>query len=231
MNAMQTRKLAQSLGIKNAAKYSKVELETRIANAQAQIAAVEARIAEQAKPVKAKKLAPTFAPGSAGKCVDCGRKGDPDSPSDGRLCTPHLAEAEHQNNHDNGHDDIHSINCWICWPELNEASKLAPRGERVGTSRSGMRMTVPVRGAAVEKVSAVQAKLAALGDEVSVNVSFPEGTELTELGITYGPVKIVLAWNSNTGAYAYEATSIQRDANSKPGKVRNVSAALRALGL
>jgi hypothetical protein len=227
MNAMETRKLAQELGFKNVAKFSKVELEAMIAAKQAEIAAEEAAKTRRAP---RNRIAPV------GKCGDCGRKADPNSPSDNRMCTAHLTEAEHENEHMNGHEgfggedeNFTNDQCWICHPTLNE-TKSASTAK--GTSRVGMRMTVPVRGAATEKVAAVQAKLAALpADEVSVVVSFVEGEELVEMGIMYGPIKIVLAWNSATGAYSYEHTQIQPEANARVAKARNVSAALRVLGL
>lgn len=236
MNAMETRKLAQELGFKNVAKFSKVELEAMIAEARAKVAkALETESEKKvAKLQKARRVRPI------GKCTDCGRKADPNSPSDNRLCSAHLEQAEWENAHMNGHegapdgtepngDGSELPTCWICHPELDETK---PASDRKGTSRLGMRMTVPVRGSAVEKVSAVQAKLAALpAEDVSVNVAFPEGTELVEMGITYGSIKIVLAWFADSGTYAYDHTMIQESANHTGRKARNVSAALRALGI
>jgi hypothetical protein len=226
MNAMETRKLAQELGIKNAAKFKKDVLERKIAEIQAERSAAQEREEANRKHEAEQAQLSKVVRKSTGKCIDCGRKADPNSPSDGPLCTPHLTEAEHQNSHDNGHEDIHSINCWICWPELNEAAKLGARAERQGTSREGMRMTVPVRGAASEKAAAVIAKLP---EDAEHSITVDE-FKMVHLTIVSGPARITLAWHAD-GAYAYDATSLQRDANSKIAKVRNASAALRFLGV
>lgn len=82
------------------------------------------------------------------------------------MCNPCYIEAGWENTHsDNGHDvdadgnptGEYTEGCWICHPELNLAAK--PASERAGTSRSGMRLTVPIRAAAKAKAEAVKAQL------------------------------------------------------------------------
>lgn len=231
MNAMETRKLAQELGIKNAAKFKKDVLERMIAEVQA--AKRNAELAVSKTKPAAKK--------ASKRCTICATRpaGGKEAKAEGfsDYCDPCWNEANWENTHsDHGHDDAGCVAmgwdsqesldaCWICHPELNKASKeYVAKG--AGTSREGMRMTVPVRGAAQEKVAAVIAQL-------------PEGTEhstvtdefkMVHLTILAGPVRITLAWHAD-GAYAYDATSAQRDANSRVVKVRNASAALRLLGV
>lgn len=275
ITAMELRKLAQSYGFKNVARYKKDVLERMVAEREAEIAAAEkagkasaAAIAKleaesAAKPAKqipadrvlaaeakvqttvkderAKAAKKAAAPKQGKRCEICNQRpaGGKDAKANGlgQYCDPCYEEANWENTHsDNGHFDADAVlkgyesqevldACWICHPELNQAS--AAYVARQGTSREGMRLVVPVRGAAQDKVAAVAGKL-------------PEGTQweakhdkkahLVMLTIMCGPVKMTLAWHED-GAYAYDATSAQRDANSKVVKVRNASAALRILGV
>jgi hypothetical protein len=109
--------------------------------------------------------------------------------------------------------------CWICYPELNLAAK--PRNERAGTSRAGMRLTVPVRAGGKAKAEAVKAQL-------------PTGytaTIRTEKGRTTlrakGAVTLVIHWDVR-GAFV---SGTAQATNGTAKRVRNASEALRAAGV
>lgn len=149
-------------------------------------------------------------------------------------CRACHVEAEHENTHsDYGHDidgpDLPNDDdasggrvkgCWICHPEINEA--LATYKARTGTSRQGMRLTVPVRAAGKAKAEAVKAQL-------------PEGYTVTirqEKGRTTlrakGPVTLVLHWDAHRGGFA---AGTAQATNGTAKRVRNASEALRAAGV
>jgi hypothetical protein len=110
--------------------------------------------------------------------------------------------------------------CWTCHPELNGA-QFAPVKHATGTSRAGMVMTVPVRGSGEEKAAAVIAALAAVKLTASVRVLPKQGTVV--LLLQGGKGTLQLTW-SVAGKYDYAASHIDGH------KVRNVSAALKAVG-
>lgn len=142
------------------------------------------------------------------------------------LCRPCATEAGWENMHsDDGHEDGDSedadvAGCWVCYPELNLAAK--PRSERAGSTRQGMRLTVPIRANGKAKAEAVKAQL-------------PEGytaTIRTEKGRTTlrvkGAVTIVLNWDAYRGAFV---SGTAQATNGTAKRVRNASEALRYAGV
>jgi hypothetical protein len=81
------------------------------------------------------------------------------------MCNFCYTEAGWENTHsDYAHDDAgtsadEKANCWICFPNLNLASR--PATERTGTSRAGMTINVPIRAAGSEKAKVTASKLPA----------------------------------------------------------------------
>lgn len=162
---------------------------------------------------------------------DCSRPADKASP-EGRLCIPCLTEAEWENTHsDNAHDEItkgaegtfegqtdslgYSIEaCWICHPELNEAS--ATYKPRKGVSRKGQFMSVPPRASGPAKAAILQTKLAELGWTSTIS---------TRKGITVCQIKTAnfrIEWDAN-GNYQYGPSVFGAK------KLRNVSEAIRTM--
>lgn len=225
MNAMETRKLAQDLGIKNAAKFKKAELEAMIAEKQAEVAAeLAAKQAPQAKPAK-------------GRCTICalrpagGREAKANGFAD--YCDPCYTEANWENTHsDNGHDDAGCVvmgwdiqasldACWVCHPELNQAA--ADYQAKAGTARTGMRLTVPIHETALAKATAIKTRIATERPDVQVTIdSSVKGIAVLSFKTEAGTARMV--WYG--GSWAYDRTT-----NGKGGKIRNASAGLRLLGI
>jgi hypothetical protein len=138
------------------------------------------------------------------------------------LCIPCFAEAGWENEHsDDGHGTEHEGSnstdyCWICHPELNEAA--ATYVARVGTSRAGMVITVPLKASGQEKAAAVKAQIPT-GYAVGIKTVKGVTTLKAAKGVGDG---LVLQWDAQ-GRFVYGPST----ANGK--KVRNVAAALRIL--
>lgn len=133
------------------------------------------------------------------------------------LCLPCLAEAGWENTHsDYGHEDGKDADgeptdtCWMCHPELNEAS--ADYSARVGTSRVGMVITVPIRGTAKEKAQAAAEGLGAQDSKIATT----KKTGITTLKSAGSEIE--LRWDAN-GRYV--------GGTVRGRKVRNVSEAIR----
>jgi hypothetical protein len=173
--------------------------------------------------------------------MECGRPASSDSP-EGRICQICLTEAEWENIHsDNGHEGIESLTkaetnfktvkafnafvaetkaeteqCWVCHPELNEAKKAYT--PRTGTSREGIRLTVPPKADPKTKALTVAEKIEGqYFEKGSVKVRTVKGVTT----LTAGDVKLV--WDVR-GRFVSAGSLV----NGK--KVRNVSEALRVLG-
>lgn len=206
MNAMETRKLAQSLGIKNAAKFSKVELEAMIGRIQKDIELAK-RLEASTKPVRKQSK----------RCeMGCGRPASSTSP-EGRECVECITEAEWMNTHSDfdhadGADEATMVGCWICHPELNKASKtyVAPKG----SSRLGMTLTVPSKASGQEKAEVVASKIGYEFGTAKITASKGITT------LTAGDLKLV--WDIN-GRFVAAGSSLDGK------KVRNVSEAFRLM--
>jgi hypothetical protein len=205
--------------------------------------------APKAKAAKAPKAEPVARKKSKSACSmpNCFRQQDK-SVIGPELCDLHLEEADWENTHnDNAHDRIAAKDvahkdfgsmtaseyrewirdtkaemekCWTCHEELNLANAPVFNHGRAGTSRAGMVMTVPVRGSGEEKAAAVIAALAAVKLTASVRVLPKAGLVVLLL---QGKTALQLTW-SVAGKYDYAASNIDGH------KVRNVSAALKAVG-
>lgn len=181
---------------------------------------------------------------------DCTRRVSPDSPGSD-LCTEHLTEGEWENTHgDNGHDEIAAYDsadkgegakapfddahmaierkimdaCWICNPALNQAGATYVR--RAGTSRLGMTMSVPVRAAGEVKAATTLGRLEAASLNGEVKTSSKRGVVTLTIPMTNGTM--TLTW-AITGAYSYDESAMK--VGGKETKLRNVKAALKALGI
>jgi hypothetical protein len=234
---------ARDFGITGAKKYSKAEL----------VAMLEAIVAERDAKAEAETMAALdeihnvtaeateAKPAAKGMCVVCGeRKGMSAAARDRHgvgsdfadMCEADYIESGYENEHsdyghqtgkgDQGGDVEH---CWVCFPDLKaDFISAVYRPGHVGTSRAGMKLSVPVRAAGQVKAATTKARLDAAGIESSVKGK--KGT--IRLVIESGDVRITLAWDIN-GAYLYEESSVIK--GGKARKVRNVKAALTALGI
>jgi hypothetical protein len=139
------------------------------------------------------------------------------------LCRPCATEGGWENIHSDGHSDSEAevAACWICHPELNRAGW--DPTPRTGTSRAGMTINVPLRASGVEKATHVAGLLPA-GYAFSIIKPSKRNGQVTTLKAAKGAGDgIVLKWDAN-GRFSYGPST----ANGK--KIRNVAAALRALG-
>lgn len=137
------------------------------------------------------------------------------------LCRPCATEAGWENMHADGEHDTES--CWECHPELNRAGFDPNAAARAGTSRAGMRMTVPVRASGLDKANAVADRIR---ERFAVQISKPtkRNGQVTRLVLdNAGDFSLDLRWDA-AGRFLYGPST----ANGK--KVRNVSGALRAIG-
>jgi hypothetical protein len=82
--------------------------------------------------------------------------------------------------------------CWICNPQLDKSSETYVA--RNGTSRVGMRMTVPVRAAGADKAAAVKSQLPA-GSRVKIEGD-TTGTKLTATkGAKDAKITVTATWD------------------------------------
>ncbi len=160
-----------------------------------------------------------------GRKVGSGTAAGLDQDATGTLCNAHYTEGGWENEHnDNDHSDPanadYAAKCWICHPELNLASKA--KRETAGTSRAGMRLTVPVRANGKTKAEAVKAQLP---EGYTATIRTVKGrTTLT----AKGAVTIVLHWDAYRGGYS---SGTVQATNGAAKRVRNASEALRAAGV
>lgn len=161
------------------------------------------------------------------------------------LCRPCATEAGWENMHsDDGHDGIANgggnaeefggqaeldrvieamKSCWICKPELNHAG-FDPT-VRVGTTRQGMRLTVPVRAPGKVKAEAVKAQLP---EGYSASIRTEKGRTTLRASCKFGGVKLVLHWDAARGGFV---SGTAQATNGTFKRVRNASEALRATGV
>lgn len=144
------------------------------------------------------------------------------------YCAPCMDEADWENEHsDDGHEDLSQITdtssrgmvaertqkCWICHPELNEAS--ASYKPASGSGRSGMRMTVRPTAGAKDKAKVIADALKTKG--ISSKVRTIKGT--TTLTAKLGKdVTLDVVWEGRSLISA-----------KAERKLRNVSEVLRYL--
>lgn len=144
------------------------------------------------------------------------------------LCMACGVEGQMSNSHHNGHESIPEAECWFCHPELDWSKEnYVPR---VGTSRAGMEITVPIRAAGQTKAIVIGARLSG----VEIEAGTTEGAAIkalrsagisivTRKGVTTlktGDAKLV--WDAR-GRFDYDASSLGEK------KMRNAAAYLRAL--
>jgi len=114
-------------------------------------------------------------------------------------------------------------NCWICFPELNLATK--PRSENAGTSRAGMRITVPIRAAGRAKAEAVKAQVPD-GYKVTISAKRDDASQIVLRA--KGAVNITMIWDHDRGAFQ---SGTAQATNGTAKKIRNASEGLRAMGV
>lgn len=168
-------------------------------------------------------------------CPICGKRkmytgkgpGTDEAPRLSEMCNFCFTEGGWENTHnDNDHEgnsatseDAEKAACWICHPEKNLATK--PRNERAGTSRAGMRITVPIRATGKDKATAVKAQVPA---GFKVTVSTKDGQTVLR---AKGAVNVTLIWDAARGAFL---SGTAQASNGTAKKVRNASEGLRAMG-
>jgi hypothetical protein len=112
--------------------------------------------------------------------------------------------------------------CWICQPELNEASKDYV-ARSAGTSRKGMVMNVKRSMGPVEKAAVVVAAVEALKGETKTRKA--KGAIFLTATTAAGVLKT--SWDPR--GYHEAATSTWTQADGKVRKIRNVAQCLRLL--
>ena len=140
------------------------------------------------------------------------------------MCNFCYTEGGWENEHN---DDAHEQGmqgkvdgCWICHPELNLAQKAKRNAD--GSSRVGMRLTVPIRATGKAKAEAVKAQLP---EGYTATIRTVKGrTTLT----AKGAVTLVLHWEAARGGF-FSGTAQATNGTAK--RVRNASEALRATGV
>lgn len=165
---------------------------------------------------------------AANKCRFCNIRPVSRNDADARmleLCGLCSTEADWENLHS---DDSHGVDpdnetfegCWICFPELNQASEnYVPR---IGTSRQGMKMNTTRSQSAISKAEVVAAAARARGFSTMVD-SADSGAYVVVTGLPENGI-IKLQWDA-AGRYQYDA-SAYGTSTKQSRKVRNVSAAL-----
>lgn len=203
--------------------------------------------ADAAKPArKAKKL--------RRPCTECGIREQDTSVIGPELCTPCYEYAGWENQHgDDSHEEVLAYdsadkasgtkapfdkktmkqvradvaNCPVCHPELDtrgtEAQTTAVR-PHAGTSRAGMRMSVSVRAAGLEKAHQILGRL----ENADLSGKIKTSGGVVRLVIPTAQGQITLAW-SQDGPYLYDESSEIIDGKAK--KVRNAKAALASLSV
>lgn len=131
-------------------------------------------------------------------------------------------ENEHQDGgHGDGADDPSPHDCWICFPNLNLAKK-GRHSAGAGTSRAGMRITVPIRATGKDKAAAVKGQIP---EGYKVTVTTKDGQTVLR---AKGAINVTLIWDAARGAFL---SGTAQATNGTAKKVRNASEALRAMGV
>lgn len=220
MNAIETRKLAQELGIKNVAKFKKAELDEMIAAIEAERAAAAKKAA---KPAKVQKML-------SGKiCSICEVRPVGTGPGADRAfakefgyCNPCMTLAGWENTHsDYGHDidgpesdnemtgDVRVKDCWVCHPELDVTSEAYV--PRAGVSRKGQKLTVTLKATGEQKANEVAEQI---GAEFRITINSKAGV------ITLKVQDLVIRWDAQ-GHFLYGQSFLGTK------KVRNAAEAIR----
>jgi len=186
------------------------------------------------------------------RCVmGCGRPADSSTP-EGLSCTPCDTKAGYENAHsDNGHDTIEKLTvkgsvfktkaeleawrdservfmaeCWICDPSLDLSAKTYV--ERQGTSRAGVRHSVPLREAGQVKAAIVAEKL---GESFHTEIKVAKKADRVTLVAEGAGETMELLWDL-AGRFVTGTWSVNLDgAHDRIRLVRNVSEAYRVLGV
>jgi hypothetical protein len=165
-----------------------------------------------------------------------------------KMCNPHATEAGYENEHsDYGHETFETLTvrkssfktkaeldaykaqlreetarCWICHPELNEATK--PYTTRQGTSRAGIVIHVTIRAAGETKAAETQAQIEAIGGEGEFKFKIATAKKTGEVAFTAtgGKQEFILFWDARG---RFIGGSVRE--NGKTRKVRNVAEVLR----
>lgn len=226
------REYAKEIGVKRSANDTKVSLGAKVMNRVLEIENEQhsARLAG-GKSEKSATTAPEeiAAPKTPKRiCNVCNKRrigtggGDQDGKTLG-MCNPCATEGGWENAHnDEGHEDANSGEprveaCWICHPELNQASD--DYVARKGSSKAGMKILA--KGSYIHKSEMVKAAIEALGGDVHVNTSKSGVTRLTA---NVNNIVVQAQWIGNAWDYAGS-----EGINGK--KVRNVKELLRKMGV
>lgn len=138
------------------------------------------------------------------------------------YCIPCYTEAGWENAHADGHDaENQDDSCWLCFPELNEATKAyAPR---TGTSREGMVVHVTIRASALDKAAEVIAQIPN-AESYAIKIVKPvkRNGHVTKLTFTSATQDFDLRWDQ---AGRFVGGTVSEDGKAR--KVRNVAEALR----
>lgn len=222
MNAIETRKLAQELGIKNVAKFKKAELDEMIAAIEAERAAAAKKAA---KPTKVQKML-------SGKiCSICEVRPVGTGPGDDDrayakeygYCNTCMTLAGWENAHsDYAHDDIEPqsddetdtsgrkfSDCWVCHPELDATREAYV--PRAGVSRKGQKLTVTLKATGEQKANEVAEQI---GAEFRITINSKAGV------ITLKVQDLVIRWDAQ-GHFLYGQSFLGTK------KVRNAAEAIR----
>lgn len=234
LGAVELRKFAAKAGVKGASKGKKADL----------IAALEVIEAEQLKAAEDEAAAAKAAAEAAktadqpvkGKCNVCGtRRAARDTNG---QCAPCFEEGGWENTHnDAGHAEFNLaalteeqaeevFGCWICYPELNKATRPA----RKGVSRVGQ--VIVAKGTEIHKSLLFKTEAEKAGWTVTIQTetyelpgdATGEGTRHYATA-TKGESHISLAWDGRKYDYPESGASF----NGKARKVRNLKEALRLI--
>lgn len=209
------REYAKAINVKRSASDTKATLAAKLLNRTLEIEKEQAPKA--AAPAKATKrnLCTICKTRPVGTGKDAGYEDREFCKRQG-FCCPCGNEAQHEISHLNGHESIPTDECWLCHPELNQASENYVAKQ--GGSKAGM--TVIAKG---DKIALVEQALKGMGATVKIQTKDGWTALVAQLDTAVGAYHIEAAWNGR--AFHYPAASF----NGK--KFRNVSELFRMLGL
>lgn len=220
LNSTDLKAYAKEIGVKRAASDTKADLTAKVLAKVDELRREAQEIAAMKAKAKIRTKVETAA--RAPKAKACTQQPCTRKVTENDMCTPHNEEGMWENTHeDEGHENLTGLEddadqmyaCWVCHPELNEATA-APRKS---TSKAGM--VILAKGTYHHKSELVRKAIEEAGGEI---VKINHKDDKTQLLATFNGIEIVAGWTGDAFDYAL--------ASWDGKKYRNVKELVRLLG-
>lgn len=212
MTSTELREFAKTIGVKRAANDTKATLTEKVLATMKAKQAEREEIAAMKSKAKIRTMVETAARAPKAKKA-CSQQPCIRKVTENDMCGPHNEEGLWENTHndeqhgDHEADTIDDPACWICHPELNEATAPA----RKGTSKAGM--VILAKGTHVHKSELVRKEIEKAGG--FIQGLHTRGDVTTLDATTADGIVITARWNGDAFDYAGAAWGDRKYRNVK----------------